>query len=156
VISRSCSAAVPRYQSKSLAGIAANRCARCESFRVMPRSSRVGNPFPSGTGLGRPPELRGVPARYWPSFLSARSRISAHRFCATMPSRALWAYRRKVSAVLARPINCSGVRVSAKARRASSTVIRKLVKVRLLMGGGCRYAIRALVPDQIGIAGRRL
>src|SRR5947209_8837457 len=61
VISHSCAAALLKYPSKSLAGISANRCARCESFRVMPRSSRVGNPFPSGTGLGRQPELRGDP-----------------------------------------------------------------------------------------------
>jgi hypothetical protein len=71
-----CAAAVLKYQSKSLAGISANRCARCESFRVMPRSSRVGNPFRSGTGLGRPPELRG----YWPSLRSARE----PEFCASV------------------------------------------------------------------------
>jgi hypothetical protein len=39
---------------------------------------------------------------YWPSLRSARSPRSALLFCAAMPSRALWAYGRKVSVVLAR------------------------------------------------------
>ena len=129
VISHSCSAAVFRHKSKSLAGIAANRCARCDIFRVIPRFSRVGNPFPTGTGLGRPPELRGVPARYWPSFLSTRRRISAHRFCAAMPRRARCAYRRNASALLARLVNSCGVRASASAHRASSMLINDWLKV---------------------------
>ena len=61
------------------------------------------------------------PAKYWPTLRSVRNLSSAHLFCAVMPSRALWGYRRKVSAVLARRTLPWSARKSA--RTSSSTFL---------------------------------
>ena len=53
MISHSCCWASRKYASKSLAGTAAMRCARCEILRsVTPNSDRLGKVFWSGTLLG--------------------------------------------------------------------------------------------------------
>src|SRR6516162_7066424 len=81
-----------RYASKLGDRHGGDAHARCAILRSgTPKSDRLGKVFPSGTLFGRPCSL-GVVVRSSPSFLSARTWISAQRFWATIPSLARRTY----------------------------------------------------------------